>query len=311
MAAHRLGHESRTKTAIGTESNRNCKYSKNLKDDDLKSLFAFLHMVVSNFRRSSNMDKYRFNLDDCCYRETAAKAIRGISRMARTRANRRNTMDCALLNEIFIDDDSKKACDKRSMQLLRESERDLKRSSGIIYPTASSPTSTNTSPNKMTSGKSLLSAHKAQVSFDDRADSFPALRNCISNNLSAVPKLVESSNRYMSVASRQVGCRSSAPAQAFMQIDLGSTTAPISKMLKHKTSNISLSEKSMLQTRQEFHETFANLIKLGSSDKQDGKLSSEDYTWQTELKDMIWLELQAWHADRSLEQQDKYLYSGK
>lgn len=41
------------------------------------------------------------------------------------------------------------------------------------------------------------------------------------------------------------------------------------------------------------------------------QLSHEDYTWQTELKDMIWLELQAWHADRSLDQQDKYLYTAR
>lgn len=29
--------------------------------------------------------------------------------------------------------------------------------------------------------------------------------------------------------------------------------------------------------------------------------------WQTELQDLIWLELQAWHADRTLDQQDKFL----
>ena len=44
---------------------------------------------------------------------------------------------------------------------------------------------------------------------------------------------------------------------------------------------------------------------------QPFQISNEDYTWQTELKDMIWLELQAWHADRTLEQQDKYLYSAR
>lgn len=82
------------------------------------------------------------------------------------------------------------------------------------------------------------------------------------------------------------------------------------KMLKEAGDGVQ-NEKTMLQTRQDFHETFANLIKLGSSDKQESKLSNEDYTWQTELKDMIWLELQAWHADRTLEQQDKYLYTAR
>lgn len=30
--------------------------------------------------------------------------------------------------------------------------------------------------------------------------------------------------------------------------------------------------------------------------------------WQTEVKDLIWLELQAWHADRNIEEEDKYLF---
>lgn len=30
--------------------------------------------------------------------------------------------------------------------------------------------------------------------------------------------------------------------------------------------------------------------------------------WQTEVKDLIWLELQAWQADRNIEEEDKYLY---
>lgn len=41
------------------------------------------------------------------------------------------------------------------------------------------------------------------------------------------------------------------------------------------------------------------------------QLSHEEYKYQTELQDLIWLELQAWHADRTLEQQDKYLYAAR
>lgn len=255
---------------------------------------------------------------DCS--DAATKAIRGISRMARSRANRRNTLDCALLNEMFIDDDSKK-CDKRSMQLLRESERDMKLSSGIIYPISGSPT-LNTSPSKNSVtnfGNNVINANilpTMGASFDDRTESFPTGRMCVSNNLSVVPKLIETGNRYMSVTSRPVGCRSSAPAQAFTQKECGPMRTILAQQNRIDSGGATIttsitSEKSVLQTRQEFHETFANLIKLGSSDKQDAKLSSEDYTWQTELKDMIWLELQAWHADRTLEQQDKYLYSAR
>lgn len=228
------------------------------------------------------------------------------------RVNRRNTLDCAILNEIFIDDDTKK-CDKRSMQLLREAERDMKLASGIIYPISGSPTPMNASPNKTTNTnytKNVINMNKA-IACDDR-DSFPSLRTVVSNNLSVVPKVIETGNRFMSVTSRPIGCRSSAPAQAFPQKESGQCFTVASVIQPNRlVNNASLSEKSMLQTRQEFHETFANLIKLGSSDKQDAKLSSEDYIFQTELKDMIWLELQARHASRTIDQQDKYLYSAR
>lgn len=214
--------------------------------------------------------------------------------MARSRANRRNTMDCAILNEMFIDDDNNKTTDKRSRNLLRDSEREAKRSS-VLNPSAPID-STN------------------QTSLEERAESMPIPRPLTKNMLAIVPKVVriirfcfclfflfsikipfqvESCNRYMSVTSRPVGCRTSAP--------------PISFGI-----HVELVDRKF-QSRRDFHETFANLIKLGStiSDKQETKMSPEDHTWQTELKDLIWLELQAWHADRSLDQQDKYLYTAR
>lgn len=158
----------------------------------------------------------------------------------------------------------------------------------------------------------MINTNKTSVGYDER-DNLVSGRATVSNNLSVIPKLIETGNRFMSVTSRPIGCRSSAPAQAFSQKEIGQTTFVLASTMQPNklVSNVSLSEKSLLQTRQEFHETFANLIKLGSSDKQDAKLSSEDYLWQTELKDMIWLELQARHASRTLEQQDKYLYSAR
>lgn len=41
------------------------------------------------------------------------------------------------------------------------------------------------------------------------------------------------------------------------------------------------------------------------------QISLEEHTWQTEVKDLIWLELQAWQADRTPEQQDKYLFAAR
>lgn len=113
---------------------------------------------------------------------------------------------------------------------------------------------------------------------------------------STEPKCIESSSRFMSVTSRPVGCRISAPPTAFTVLSLPKIP----------------SAESAPQTRREFHETFSNLIKLGSNDKQERNtksmiISKEEQLWQTEVKDMIWLELQANMADRTLEQQDKFL----
>jgi len=52
--------------------------------------------------------------------------------MARSRVNRRNTMDCALLNQMFIDDENKRLSEKRAAQIQREMERDSKIPSNIM-----------------------------------------------------------------------------------------------------------------------------------------------------------------------------------
>nr|CAD7416016.1 unnamed protein product [Timema cristinae] len=51
---------------------------------------------------------------------------------------------------------------------------------------------------------------------------------------------------------------------------------------------------------------------MGSGDNKTDKntrrhLSREEDMWQNELKDLIWLELQAWQADRTPREQDDYL----
>lgn len=173
--------------------------------------------------------------------------------MARSRANRRNTMDCAILNQIFIDDDTKKANDKRSMHLLRESERDQKLSSMAITNAATYPVNAPVN-NVSIAANNVKSLNKAVVAFEERKEGYPVCRTQ-SNTMSAVPKLIESCNRYMSVTSRPIGCRSSAPASAFILKD-----------------SVVTDENSVLKSRQEYHECFSNVVKLGSSDKQDGKV---------------------------------------
>lgn len=198
---------------------------------------------------------------------------RGGSRLARSRTCRRNTMDCAILNQMFIEDENKKT-DKKNIQL-REQERDTKLS--IV----------SGSPNR----------NRVSTNVDERTESLNSIGGFKSN---VNPTIIESANRFMSVSCRPAGCRLSAPVAAFG--------------LKEFRPKQDTTPK--LQNRQEFHETFSNLIKLGSSDKQQEKptkrtISREEQMWQTELQDLIWLELQAWHADRTLDQQDKFLLNAR
>lgn len=138
-------------------------------------------------------------------------------------------MDCALLNEIFIDEETKRN-DKRAQALLRDAERDMKNSAGNQHPR-------------------VVSFHETNSEIVDTC------ANSCSRN-SEVPTFIESCNRYMSVSSRPIGCRSSAPPLAFA-MNLGMV----------------VKETPALHSRKEFHETFANLIKLGSTDRQEIKVN--------------------------------------
>lgn len=209
-------------------------------------------------------------------------------RLARSRADRRNTLDCAILNQMIIEPsiDEKARSDKRSIQQQREYERDQKLTMAVNMQLRGVNNRMSLNFEDSTSGGSHASNEHTQT-----ADQAP----------SAEPKCIESSNRFMSVRSRPVGCRISAPATAFANLSFRIPSVPT---------------EPGPQTRREFHETFSNLIKLGSNDKQERNaksviISREEQMWQTEVKDMIWLELQANMADRSLEQQDKYLFTAR
>lgn len=202
------------------------------------------------------------------------------SRLARSRLDRRNTLDCAILNQMIIEPsiDEKLRSDKRLIQQQREYEREQKNA-------------------LISNAHNYRNSQRVSTSFDD-----PRLSEIAPGDMNSVeqPKCIESCNRFMSVQSRPAGYRISAPPSAFVSF-------PFPK--------IATSE-SMPQTRQEFHETFSNLIKLGSNDKQERNsksmiISREEQLWQTEVKDMIWLELQANMADRTIEQQDKYLFTAR
>ncbi|XP_076648503.1 mitogen-activated protein kinase kinase kinase 4 isoform X2 [Halictus rubicundus] len=80
-------------------------------------------------------------------------------------------------------------------------------------------------------------------------------------------------------------------------------------IIPDNTGSVTQSPKtSSFKKREIFHDTFSMLIKLGSTERNCRRqMSHEESRWQNELKDLIWLELQAHHADRSPMAQDEYL----
>uniref|UniRef100_A0A182N4P5 Mitogen-activated protein kinase kinase kinase 4 n=1 Tax=Anopheles dirus TaxID=7168 RepID=A0A182N4P5_9DIPT len=226
-------------------------------------------------------------------------------RLARPRTDRRNTVDCALLNQMIMEptnSEEKVRTDKRSTQLLRDSERDMKMAAAV---TAGLP---------LRSSANYGSGVGAAVPvLEERAESLPLPMGGslgvvggaagVAAASAAPPTLIESCNRFMSVTSRPVGCRISAPPAAYRDIIFHSGA--------FEGVGPRATETTIPQNRINFHATFSDLIKLGSVDKERaaraGVLSNEERLWQTHVNDLIWLELQAWHADRSIEQQDRLL----
>ncbi|XP_053679345.1 mitogen-activated protein kinase kinase kinase 4 [Anopheles nili] len=237
-------------------------------------------------------------------------------RLARPRNDRRNTVDCAILNQMIMEPangEEKVRSDKRSTQLLRESERDIKMSAAAtVMPMRSSANyGIQLAPQGLAAQPVPLPGQPVKFSLEERADSLPLMLGNLGGGVdyaataAAPPTLIESCNRFMSVTSRPVGCRISAPSVAYRDIIFSSQPGVLEGIGTRKVDT------AIPQNRINFHATFSDLIKLGSVDKERatraGVLSNEERLWQTQVNDLIWLELQAWHADRSIEQQDQLL----
>ncbi|EEZ98383.1 mitogen-activated protein kinase kinase kinase 4 [Tribolium castaneum] len=101
-------------------------------------------------------------------------------------------------------------------------------------------------------------------------------------------------------------------------MSLSCRTVPCSKLLKSKKDNKvkcdEISNEECSENRVDFYNTFSMLIRMGCGDKTQEMshrraLSKEEHLWQNEFKDLIWLELQAFHADRTPSEEDRYLCS--
>lgn len=111
---------------------------------------------------------------------------------------------------------------------------------------------------------------------------------------------IETRNRFRSLRSKPVDIEEKKP-------EVKSTKQVV--IIDDKESCIVESPKTLsLKEREIFHDTFSFLIKLGNTERNCRRqMSHEETRWQNELKDLVWLELQAHHADRSPMAQDEYL----
>lgn len=194
----------------------------------------------------------------------------------KTPLNRRNTVS-TMYDELIAraengDDQGPKRANKRQMKLLRGSERDLK-----------------------------LDIASAQAATAERSSQQPQ-----EFEYPRTPGYqIESCNRFMSLSCRTVACS----RQAEIQMQASDILC--------EESGASSAGDECPPSRVEFYHTLKALIRMGCGDKQlqdrnpRRAMSREETLWQNELKDVIWLELQAYHAERTPTEEDAYLCSAR
>ncbi|XP_046611191.1 mitogen-activated protein kinase kinase kinase 4 isoform X1 [Neodiprion virginianus] len=188
--------------------------------------------------------------------------------------SRRNTFDTMLFNEM---------CDKADKDRDRETE-------GEVLKEGSRRNKKNWKLSRGSERDLKLDVSTA-VSYGKKAEK-PLVKTPVIR--------VETRNRFRSLHSKPVDVEG-----------IKSETDTLETTLKERDALSAKTPKSLsLKEREIFHDTFSFLIKLGSNDKERNcrrQMSHEETLWQNELKDLIWLELQAHHADRSPTAQDEYL----
>ncbi|TGZ50963.1 Mitogen-activated protein kinase kinase kinase 4 [Temnothorax longispinosus] len=217
----------------------------------------------------------------------------------RTAIHRRNTLDTIIFNEMCDkadkdnEDETKedakegsRKC-KRSLKLLRGNERDLKLDVEAAHNYAERYTGdvAVSTPNqiKVRQGKEVI------------LDYWPRLENS-----TVAPVInVETRNRFRCLRSKPVDVE---------EKKVEREVSERSVLINEENLRAQSPRTQSLREREIFHDTFSFLIKLGSTERNCRRqMSHEETRWQNELKDLIWLELQAHHADRSLIAQDEYL----
>ncbi|KAJ8934430.1 hypothetical protein NQ318_017131 [Aromia moschata] len=117
---------------------------------------------------------------------------------------------------------------------------------------------------------------------------------------------IESNNRFQSLSCRTFPCNRQANDKAGL--------ASFSE--ESSSAGSAVCEECPL-SRVEFYHTLRALIRMGCGERQTQErstrraMSREETMWQNELKDLIWLELQAYHAERTPTEEDAYLCTAR
>ncbi|CAG9822697.1 unnamed protein product [Phaedon cochleariae] len=182
-----------------------------------------------------------------------------------------NMIDELAIGEYSDEDEAPKRTNKRHMKLLRGSERDLK-----------------------------LDIASAQAAISEnggrREDA----------NFPITPSYqIESHKRFMSLVGRTIPCKQKACSKEDKRYPAGFG------VLEGSGANGGEGDE-YLAPRVEFYQTLKALIRMGCGERNPRRaMSREETLWQNELKDLIWLELQAYHADRSPIEEDDYLCTAR
>ncbi|XP_057666250.1 mitogen-activated protein kinase kinase kinase 4 [Diorhabda carinulata] len=187
-----------------------------------------------------------------------------------SRRNTTGTFDEIFTRQEHSDDEAPKRTNKRHMKLLRGSERDLK--------------------------LDIARAQAANVDFQSQGD-------CCLDYPKTPSYQIEGNRRFMSLVARTFPC---------------SKKQILKKTVEFQLTDFDLEEFSQdlwnaegFDKKVEFFLIMRSLLMLGEkndvSDNAKRAMSKEETIWQNELKDLIWLELQAYHADKTPLEEDAYL----
>ena len=164
------------------------------------------------------------------------------------------------------------------------------------------------------SSKNFKTSRAYDRDYKHSASDVPSLDDVAPKQLASSSNLhqihVDSPNRFLSLNSK--------PVSSFESKSLVSTVGV--KNLSSRRQH-SFTCKECPKDRYEFHQLFTQLIGLHLKPKAEKEnksrepisrqVSADQELWQNEMSDVLWLNIKAWQHERTMQQQDEFLYSAR